>query len=1366
MREYYLGLDMGTASVGWSVTDASYQLLRAKGKDLWGVRLFEEASTAAERRTNRVAKRMRQRKVARIALLKEFFDEEIRKVDANFFQRLEDSKYFPEHKRFESKFGIFADLNYTDKQYYEEYPTIFHLRNDLMVNEKKKDIRLVYLGILNIYKHRGHFLDKNLDGGVNDNSGDAIYHELKKILLEKIDLEFSTKGTYEELIEVLKMSGISRTKKAEQFASIVGIAKKEKAKYEIIKAICGLDIKLQAIYGTSIIDEENKSLKVGFSSASYDEQADVAKKVIGDDLYEIIDKMKQFHDIGALMNVMQGHKYLSQARIASFEKHKKDLQTLKEVIKEYAESEYAFMFQEQNEGTYSAYVKSTNSGNKVRRNVKKCTQEILYKTIEKILKDADMTDEKVTYIFREMSTEEFLPKQLTSANGIIPNQAHSAELKQILKNAQVHHTFLREKDETGLTVADKIQQIFEFQIPYYVGPLNIQHKGKGGNAWVEFKEGTSGRILPWNFEERVDTMASAEAFISKMVRHCTYLSEETCVADTSLIYEKFKVLNELNNLKINGEKISVELKQNIYNNLFLEGKKVKQKQLLNYLFGQGHIGSVDTASVEGIDGDFTNSLSSYGKFLGVFGEAMKLDDMKAMVEDIIFWGTIYGEDKKFLKKRILDKYEGKVTDQELKRICGFKFKEWGNLSRSFLELAGCDKNVGEVRSLIQMMWETNDNLMQLLSENYSFKEELESKCKKLDKTLAEFTYDDLEGSYMSTPVKRMVWQTLQIIQELETVLGAPPKKIFVEMAKGEQAKIRTVSRKNKLIELYKSCKKESRDWAKELGCKEERDFRSKKLYLYYLQKGMCMYSGAPIDLHDLFDNNKYDLDHIYPQSYVKDDSLENNMVLVDKRSNASKSDTYPINQETFEARKSLWKSLADGGFITKEKYKRLVRREPFSDDEMAGFVNRQLVETRQGSKAVTQILTQTCPESEVVYVKANNVSNFRMDSMFIENRGKDDEVDRRLVKSRLVNDFHHAHDAYLNIVVGNVYNTKFTKTPLRYIKETREQKENKQGKNPYHMDKIFRFDVKRGEEWAWRVKVDAGMECSRDTVLRMLKKATPLITFMTLSGHGAISDVQPVSAMACKEKGYMPLSSDGRLSNTRQYGGYQKVKNRFFTLVEYIDNKGNSRKKIEAMPIYYFPNVIDNERIKDYCELELGLRNVKVKYKIIPMHSELRVDGYNVRITAKQGDTFAVNNMVSLILEQRYVTYVKKISDSLENKMLKIDISREMNEELYKKLVHKHTYSILNKKNGKILETISNYNNFYELDMMEQCVVIRNILKNTELKNNVSDLTLIKGKSQVGKRAIGSKIDTYSEFKLINKSITGLFIKEVDLLTV
>ena len=162
-QEYYLGLDMGTSSVGWAVTNTKYELLRKKGKDMWGIREFEEANSAAERRTNRVNRRRRQRQIVRLGLLKSYFSEEIAKIDPNFFIRLENSKYFLEDKdaRVRTKNGVFNDDDYKDVDYYRQYPTVFHLRQALLDIDntgKKYDVRLVYLALANMFKHRGHFL--------------------------------------------------------------------------------------------------------------------------------------------------------------------------------------------------------------------------------------------------------------------------------------------------------------------------------------------------------------------------------------------------------------------------------------------------------------------------------------------------------------------------------------------------------------------------------------------------------------------------------------------------------------------------------------------------------------------------------------------------------------------------------------------------------------------------------------------------------------------------------------------------------------------------------------------------------------------------------------------------------------------------------------------------------------------------------------------------------------------------------------------------------------------------------------------------------------------------------------------------------
>ena len=108
-----------------------------------------------------------------------------------------------------------------------------------------------------------------------------------------------------------------------------------------------------------------------------------------------------------------------------------------------------------------------------------------------------------------------------------------------------------------------------------------------------------------------------------------------------------------------------------------------------------------------------------------------------------------------------------------------KFNGWGNLSKAFLEMEGASKEDGVYRSVIQALWETNDNLMELLGQRYTYKEELEKRVQNKEKPLAEWTIDDLDGMYLSPSVKRMVWQTLKIIREITEVRGSAPSKIFV-----------------------------------------------------------------------------------------------------------------------------------------------------------------------------------------------------------------------------------------------------------------------------------------------------------------------------------------------------------------------------------------------------------------------------------------------------------------------------------------------------------------------------------------------------------------------------------------------------------
>lgn len=158
VKEYYLGLDMGVGSVGWAVTDTNYNVIKKSQKSLWGSRLFEEAETAAGRRTYRSSRRRLNRRNQRIKLLQEYFAPAISKINPGFYIRLKDSFFYEEDKTEQQKYTLFNDSNFTDKDYHLAYPTIYHLRKELIDNPKYHDPRLVYLACAHILKNRGHFL--------------------------------------------------------------------------------------------------------------------------------------------------------------------------------------------------------------------------------------------------------------------------------------------------------------------------------------------------------------------------------------------------------------------------------------------------------------------------------------------------------------------------------------------------------------------------------------------------------------------------------------------------------------------------------------------------------------------------------------------------------------------------------------------------------------------------------------------------------------------------------------------------------------------------------------------------------------------------------------------------------------------------------------------------------------------------------------------------------------------------------------------------------------------------------------------------------------------------------------------------------
>ena len=119
---------------------------------------------------------------------------------------------------------------------------------------------------------------------------------------------------------------------------------------------------------------------------------------------------------------------------------------------------------------------------------------------------------------------------------------------------------------------------------------------------------------------------------------------------------------------------------------------------------------------------------------------------------------------------------------------------------------------------------------------------------------------------------------------------------------------------------------------------------------------------------------------------------------------------------------NYWKNLKKAGLISEKKYNNL-QKNNVDDILTKGFINRQLVETRQIVKSVANLILDYYNEQiDVIEVKASLSTSVRKmltyekkDSNGFWEENKDNCM---FYKNRDMNDYHHAHDAYLANIIG------------------------------------------------------------------------------------------------------------------------------------------------------------------------------------------------------------------------------------------------------------------------------------------------------------------------------------------------------------
>ena len=500
MKKFYLGMDIGTESVGMACTDENYNLLRAKGKDLWAVRLFDEAKDASERRAKRTARRRLQRRSQRIEWLQSIFAALME--DKTFFIRLNNSGFYEEDKDeiLKTRYSLFADFDYTDKEFYSAFPTIFHLRKALIEgNCDRIDLRHYYLALHHIIKYRGHFLFEG--EGVSDiRDIKRLFSEYNALLREldmDIDLELSVDKA--EDFKTLALSKKGKNDKKKEGAILFNAVNTEKKEW--IALLLGATVSPKKLFGESYEEKYKDEKSFSFDGLT-DESFEAMAEVYEDEHLYLLTSARAIYNFTVFEKVLDGNSCISEAMVVLYEKHKKDLKLLKKFVKEnYAQAIYYKIFRSKKENSnYVNYIGYNQSKNK-KESVSKCKVEEFYKFLKKTLQAENVADNQtLEYIVKEIDEKNFLPKILHADNGLFPHQINEMELSKILDNLCKQYPAFEQLQDDGYTLKEKIEKIFKFKIPYYIGPLNVSSE----NAWMKRKAGKTGKITPWNFDDIIN----------------------------------------------------------------------------------------------------------------------------------------------------------------------------------------------------------------------------------------------------------------------------------------------------------------------------------------------------------------------------------------------------------------------------------------------------------------------------------------------------------------------------------------------------------------------------------------------------------------------------------------------------------------------------------------------------------------------------------------------------------------------------------------------------------------------------------------------------------------------------------------------
>ena len=800
-----------------------------------------------------------------------------------------------------------------------------------------------------------------------------------------------------------------------------------------------------------------------------------------------------------------------------------------------------------------------------------------------------------------------------------------------------------------------------------------------------------------------------------MTNKCTYLINEDVIPKQSILYSKFCVLNELSNIRINNQKLTPAIKKQIIEQLFKKNKSITEKQLKTMLIDNQIYREISSITGFAQENKFSSNMSAYidmTRILGVVNE-----ENIEMIEKIIEWITIF-EDKKILKEKIKEEYN--LEPEIIKKLVKLKYTGWSRLSKELLtELKAYDDS----KNIIEKLETTKENFMQIINnDKYGFNKQI---AEKMPKTEQNITYEQIEEIPTSPANKRSIWQAIKIVQEITKIMKNEPKNIYIEFARNEAEKKRTDNRAKALLKIYDKFKEEINEFLyKELKDKQSEKKLDERLYLYFVQMGKCLYSGKPLNPDTLY---LYEVDHILPQSYIKDDSLSNK-ALVYKEYNQRKSGSLLLEDDIINKQQVFWKYLHQRGLMDNKKYYNLIRRKMFETDaDKAKFVERQLVETRQATKYITNLLVNQYKTSNVFAIRAELTHSLR--------------ETLKVYKNRNINDYHHAQDAYIISLVGNVIDSK-----LQYKDEF---------KYTEYVKNYIKKQVEDEKQAKKRKSIVIGMvlnNIDKDKTRKTLYYKDCYITHKLEEQTGEFYN-QTLYSPKDKSKNIQISVKDDKASE--KYGGYSGQNKAYFTIYSYIDEKQNIQLELIGIPIKIAYDIKNGKiTLLEYLQKQnINATNIKIiKPKILKYQEYLDENNYPMEFASDI--EIKSNKQLIVSKEMNRLVYLMNKEKKTDEEQEEVD---KKFEDMYKYLLRKleGEYIIFEYAYKKLSE-IKTKEKFNELNNKEKSIAINGIIE--MVNRGYSNLKILNLGPTVGRKTNQIfKTERIKNMTFIDKSITGMY---------